>query len=195
MHNLIKYEFDFQFDIPATYPLTAPEIGEGCARVYEQLQACEGPSQLGEWLSQVPLDAVCFVRKPPPHSHTRPFIGFQLSLVGSAASQTALPAGGLPKQAPTQSHYPSQSMFQYIWGLTVGRDTKCAWNYPPLSIACIKAWKVGQEALRESAQACSYGTAVVRAGGQKNTRITAQRTWQGPGQPNLVMQFLLANSG
>lgn len=26
IHNLIKYEFDFQFDIPATYPATAPEI-------------------------------------------------------------------------------------------------------------------------------------------------------------------------
>mmetsp|Transcript_11056 Transcript_11056/g.19157 ORF Transcript_11056/g.19157 Transcript_11056/m.19157 type:complete len:167 (-) Transcript_11056:527-1027(-) len=26
IHNLIKYEFDFQFEIPATYPLTAPEI-------------------------------------------------------------------------------------------------------------------------------------------------------------------------
>lgn len=26
MHELIKYEFDFEFDIPATYPTTAPEI-------------------------------------------------------------------------------------------------------------------------------------------------------------------------
>ncbi|GFR48352.1 hypothetical protein Agub_g10239 [Astrephomene gubernaculifera] len=26
VHELIKYEFDFQFDIPATYPDTAPEI-------------------------------------------------------------------------------------------------------------------------------------------------------------------------
>lgn len=26
VHNLIKYEFDFQFDIPATYPAVAPEI-------------------------------------------------------------------------------------------------------------------------------------------------------------------------
>jgi ufm1-conjugating enzyme 1 len=26
IHELIKYEFDFQFDIPATYPVTAPEI-------------------------------------------------------------------------------------------------------------------------------------------------------------------------
>ena len=26
IHNLIKYEFDFQFEIPATYPATAPEI-------------------------------------------------------------------------------------------------------------------------------------------------------------------------
>ncbi|KAG2483046.1 hypothetical protein HYH03_018075 [Edaphochlamys debaryana] len=26
VHDLIKYEFDFQFDIPATYPDTAPEI-------------------------------------------------------------------------------------------------------------------------------------------------------------------------
>lgn len=26
IHNLIKYEFDFQFDIPATYPAVAPEI-------------------------------------------------------------------------------------------------------------------------------------------------------------------------
>lgn len=26
MHNLVKYEFDFQFDIPATYPAVAPEI-------------------------------------------------------------------------------------------------------------------------------------------------------------------------
>ena len=26
IHELIKYEFDFEFDIPATYPVTAPEI-------------------------------------------------------------------------------------------------------------------------------------------------------------------------
>jgi hypothetical protein len=26
IHNLVKYEFDFQFEIPATYPATAPEI-------------------------------------------------------------------------------------------------------------------------------------------------------------------------
>ena len=26
VHELIKYEFDFEFDIPATYPVTAPEI-------------------------------------------------------------------------------------------------------------------------------------------------------------------------
>ncbi|CAK0780607.1 hypothetical protein CVIRNUC_005110 [Coccomyxa viridis] len=26
VHELIKYEFDFEFDIPATYPTTAPEI-------------------------------------------------------------------------------------------------------------------------------------------------------------------------
>ena len=26
IHELIKYEFDFQFDIPATYPSVAPEI-------------------------------------------------------------------------------------------------------------------------------------------------------------------------
>lgn len=26
VHELIKYQFDFQFDIPATYPVTAPEI-------------------------------------------------------------------------------------------------------------------------------------------------------------------------
>ncbi|KAI3433735.1 hypothetical protein D9Q98_003542 [Chlorella vulgaris] len=26
VHDLIRYEFDFQFDIPATYPTTAPEI-------------------------------------------------------------------------------------------------------------------------------------------------------------------------
>lgn len=26
VHNLVKYEFDFQFDIPATYPAVAPEI-------------------------------------------------------------------------------------------------------------------------------------------------------------------------
>lgn len=26
VHNLIKYEFDFQFELPATYPATAPEI-------------------------------------------------------------------------------------------------------------------------------------------------------------------------
>ena len=26
VHNLIKYEFDWQFEIPATYPTTAPEI-------------------------------------------------------------------------------------------------------------------------------------------------------------------------
>ncbi len=26
VHNLIKYEFDFRFDIPATYPAAAPEI-------------------------------------------------------------------------------------------------------------------------------------------------------------------------
>ena len=26
VHNLIKYEFDYQFEIPATYPATAPEI-------------------------------------------------------------------------------------------------------------------------------------------------------------------------
>mmetsp|Transcript_28282 Transcript_28282/g.92312 ORF Transcript_28282/g.92312 Transcript_28282/m.92312 type:complete len:165 (-) Transcript_28282:43-537(-) len=26
VHNLIKYEFDVQFEIPATYPATAPEI-------------------------------------------------------------------------------------------------------------------------------------------------------------------------
>jgi len=26
VHNFIKYEFDFQFDIPATYPAVAPEI-------------------------------------------------------------------------------------------------------------------------------------------------------------------------
>mmetsp|Transcript_32002 Transcript_32002/g.38731 ORF Transcript_32002/g.38731 Transcript_32002/m.38731 type:complete len:168 (+) Transcript_32002:118-621(+) len=26
MHNLLKYEFDLQFDIPVTYPTTAPEI-------------------------------------------------------------------------------------------------------------------------------------------------------------------------
>jgi ufm1-conjugating enzyme 1 len=26
VHELIRYEFDFQFDIPATYPDVAPEI-------------------------------------------------------------------------------------------------------------------------------------------------------------------------
>eukprot|EP01027_Heterolobosea_sp_BB2_P014824 GEZU01021267.1.p1 GENE.GEZU01021267.1~~GEZU01021267.1.p1 ORF type:complete len:165 (+),score=40.22 GEZU01021267.1:23-517(+) len=26
IHNMIKYEFDLQFDIPVTYPATAPEI-------------------------------------------------------------------------------------------------------------------------------------------------------------------------
>lgn len=26
MHELLKYEFDFEFEIPATYPATAPEI-------------------------------------------------------------------------------------------------------------------------------------------------------------------------
>ncbi|XP_044474522.1 ubiquitin-fold modifier-conjugating enzyme 1 isoform X2 [Mangifera indica] len=26
VHNLLKYEFDLQFDIPVTYPSTAPEI-------------------------------------------------------------------------------------------------------------------------------------------------------------------------
>ena len=26
VHNLQRYEFDFNFDIPATYPATAPEI-------------------------------------------------------------------------------------------------------------------------------------------------------------------------
>ncbi|ALC41310.1 CG8386 [Drosophila busckii] len=26
MHNLLKYEFDVEFDIPVTYPTTAPEI-------------------------------------------------------------------------------------------------------------------------------------------------------------------------
>lgn len=26
VHELLKYEFDFEFDIPATYPSTAPEI-------------------------------------------------------------------------------------------------------------------------------------------------------------------------
>mmetsp|Transcript_5699 Transcript_5699/g.16273 ORF Transcript_5699/g.16273 Transcript_5699/m.16273 type:complete len:166 (-) Transcript_5699:2398-2895(-) len=26
VHELLKYEFDFEFDIPATYPVTAPEI-------------------------------------------------------------------------------------------------------------------------------------------------------------------------
>lgn len=26
IHELIKHEFDFEFDIPATYPATAPEI-------------------------------------------------------------------------------------------------------------------------------------------------------------------------
>lgn len=26
VHNFIKYEFDFRFDVPATYPAVAPEI-------------------------------------------------------------------------------------------------------------------------------------------------------------------------
>ena len=26
VHELLKYEFEFEFDIPATYPVTAPEI-------------------------------------------------------------------------------------------------------------------------------------------------------------------------
>ena len=26
IHNLLKYEFDLQFDIPVTYPATAPEL-------------------------------------------------------------------------------------------------------------------------------------------------------------------------
>ncbi|XP_022768538.1 ubiquitin-fold modifier-conjugating enzyme 1-like isoform X2 [Durio zibethinus] len=26
VHNLLKYEFDLQFDIPVTYPATAPEL-------------------------------------------------------------------------------------------------------------------------------------------------------------------------
>jgi ufm1-conjugating enzyme 1 len=26
VHNLLKYEFDLQFEIPATYPATAPEL-------------------------------------------------------------------------------------------------------------------------------------------------------------------------
>ena len=26
IHELLKYEFDFEFDVPATYPTTAPEI-------------------------------------------------------------------------------------------------------------------------------------------------------------------------
>ena len=40
VHNLIKYEFDWQFEIPATYPTTAPEIelpeldGKGGAHVH-----------------------------------------------------------------------------------------------------------------------------------------------------------------
>ena len=26
VHNLLKYEFDLQFDVPITYPATAPEL-------------------------------------------------------------------------------------------------------------------------------------------------------------------------
>ena len=26
VHNLLKYEFDLQFEIPVTYPATAPEL-------------------------------------------------------------------------------------------------------------------------------------------------------------------------
>mmetsp|Transcript_33242 Transcript_33242/g.83782 ORF Transcript_33242/g.83782 Transcript_33242/m.83782 type:complete len:109 (-) Transcript_33242:15-341(-) len=26
IHNLLKYEFDFEFEVPVTYPATAPEI-------------------------------------------------------------------------------------------------------------------------------------------------------------------------
>ena len=26
IHNLLKYEFDLQFEVPVTYPATAPEL-------------------------------------------------------------------------------------------------------------------------------------------------------------------------
>lgn len=45
VHNLLKYEFDLQFDIPVTYPSTAPEL---------ELPQLDGKTQKVSFLAFVP---------------------------------------------------------------------------------------------------------------------------------------------
>ena len=49
IHNLLKYEFDLQFDIPVTYPATAPEL---------ELPQLDGKTQKVSFLL-MPLFSVC----------------------------------------------------------------------------------------------------------------------------------------
>ncbi|KVI06816.1 Ubiquitin-conjugating enzyme/RWD-like protein [Cynara cardunculus var. scolymus] len=59
VHNLLKYEFDLQFDIPVTYPATAPEL---------ELPQLDGKThkvrQVAKKSSLVPCDAVSETKKP-----------------------------------------------------------------------------------------------------------------------------------
>ncbi|GMP80611.1 hypothetical protein CsSME_00035640 [Camellia sinensis var. sinensis] len=51
VHNLLKYEFDLQFDIPVTYPSTAPEI---------ELPQLDGKTHKPKvWNSTCPLFGSC----------------------------------------------------------------------------------------------------------------------------------------
>ena len=46
VHNLLKYEFDLQFDIPVTYPSTAPEL---------ELPQLDGKTQKVSYFVQFPF--------------------------------------------------------------------------------------------------------------------------------------------
>jgi ufm1-conjugating enzyme 1 len=46
VHNLLKYEFDLQFDIPVTYPSTAPEL---------ELPQLDGKTQKVDFFSSYPF--------------------------------------------------------------------------------------------------------------------------------------------
>ncbi|KAK6130548.1 hypothetical protein DH2020_035694 [Rehmannia glutinosa] len=50
VHNLLKYEFDLQFDIPVTYPATAPEL---------ELPELDGKTQRYEHYAVVALQGYC----------------------------------------------------------------------------------------------------------------------------------------
>lgn len=59
MHELLKYEFDVEFDIPVTYPTTAPEIAlpelDGkTAKMYRGGKICTSDHFKPLWARNVP---------------------------------------------------------------------------------------------------------------------------------------------